>query len=184
MKISRIISLFLVPLAVSVFLASCQSFDTEDVQSAVTKQMDEVNRHASLDDDIEFVFLTPNFGVMNVGWKQFVETCESDPNYPEIKGTSFFFLSTDGKMCDDCISLSMHFQNIRKLAPGDKLRPVYTSFSAFFSSYSENHTKNVDGSIIVKEVTDKTVTLRFVKLRAKIAYGDYYINGDLEFDIE
>lgn len=183
MKIARIIS---IAVAASALIFTCTACQKEDNPASSYKEtvrmMDELNATKSIDEDIDFMFLGPD-GLLETGYKSFLKSISDETLYPELNGKSYFFLSTIGRYANEILSLSVYFQELDKCGAGTMIEPVCVSFGAMCSNDSGNFTDRYSGKIIVKELTDKQITLRFVKVKGSITFGEFILNGDMTFDI-
>ncbi|MDO5442786.1 MAG: hypothetical protein Q4G10_03875 [Bacteroidia bacterium] len=147
-------------------------------------RMDQLNNNTSLDGDIEFMILTPN-GLAEVGYKSFTMTAKEEGDFKDLDGTSFFSVTSAGRYANELFSIMVHSQNLSKCQTGDKLDLKRVSCGNLASSNSEIAFGTfVGGDIYVKNISDNTISLRFVKVNTRNGLGDTYFNGDLTFDIE
>ncbi len=151
--------------------------------SDILRKMNEMNRDISIDGDIEFMILTPN-GLAEVNYKNFTMSVREDGEYKELDGTSFFFVTSEGRYANDIVSIMGNSQNLSISLPGDKLNLKRVTCGNLLSSNSEIAFASYEGGdIYVKNISDTVITLRFVKVKTRNALGDTYFNGDLSFDI-
>ncbi|MDO5321979.1 MAG: hypothetical protein Q4F39_06300 [Bacteroidia bacterium] len=186
MKIIPFASLLGTVLISMMMIMSCQvEFDPDDTSNAqILRQMNQQTRAASMNDDIEFIILTPN-GLAEVGYKNFAMSAEEGDAYKELDGTSFFAVTSAGRYANDMFSIMVHSQNLSKSQSGDKLVLKKVSCGNFASNNSDIAFGTFEGGdIFVKNISDTTITLRFVKVKTRNGLGDTYFNGDLTFDIQ
>lgn len=185
MKMLRTISMMIAAIMTMASISSCQgNLDLEDASNdQILHRMNQLNLTSSLHDDIEFMILTPK-GLAEVGLKDFVLSTGPDLNYPELENGSFFAVTSSGRYADEIVSIMAHTQNIEKCKPGDKLDLKKVSFGCMLSNDSANFIEAIDkGKVVLKSINSTSVTLRFVKVKGSLKFGDYYFNGDITFDI-
>ena len=187
MKLLRTFCLIAAATMSVAMITSCQN-ETLDLENAsnsqILRRMNQQNREVPMEGDIEFMILTPN-GLAEVGWKSFTMSAKEDGDFKDLDGTSFFSVTSSGRYANDMFSIMVHSQNLSKSQPGDKLDLKRVSCGNFLSSNSDITFATFEGGdIYVKNISDATITLRFVKIKGSNALGDLYFNGDLAFDIE
>lgn len=185
MKMLRELSFLAAAVLSITLISSCNNtIDQDDLNAQILLEMGEMNRAISIDGDIQFMILTPG-GLTEVGYKSFKMSCEEDPTYPELNGTSFFAVTTAGRNANEIASIMGHSQNLSKSLPGDKLNLIRVICGNMLSNNSDIAFASYEGGdIYVKSISDTSITLRFVKVKITNALGDFYFNGDLSFDIE
>ncbi|MCQ2174986.1 MAG: hypothetical protein MJY80_01330 [Bacteroidales bacterium] len=186
MKTLRVFSMLAAAVLSMTMISSCNhDLDPDDASnSEVIRRMNQMNRSVSMDGDIEFQILTPN-GLVGVGWKSFTMSAKEDGDFKDLDGTSFFSVISSGRYANDMFSIMAYSQNLSKSQPGDKLDLKRVSCGNFLSSNIDIAFATFEGGdIYVKNISDATITLRFVKIKGSNALGDFYFNGDLAFDIE
>lgn len=185
MKSLRTISMLAAAVLSMTLMPSClENLDPENsAQSQILHEMSLLNSSCSINDDIEFMYLTP-YGLGSVKGKHFVMSAEENEEYKELNGKSFFALFATGEQAYTECTLCAYSQNLSKSRPGEKLSLKRVSFGCMYSSsadYAFGEYKG--GDIYVKSVTDSLITLRFAKVKTYNALGNFYYNGDLTFKI-
>lgn len=97
----------------------------------------------------------------------------------EMEGKSWFCAMSGGKMVYDAFMLSIYFDCIDMLNPGDEIIPDRCMFSFYFSSDSRATTHEHQGTITLAAKGEDNVIMHFDKVIFTCFYGEYLIDGYL-----
>lgn len=183
MKFLRSISLLAVTVLSLGFISSCnENLDSDD--KVIREKGKIINDVSIIEGNIEFAILTPD-GPSATAYKSFIMSVKEDGEYDNLNGKSFFAITSAGKYADEIFSLMGYSQNLSRSIPGDKLNLERVAGGNFLSNNSGIAFASYEGGdIYVKNISDTSITLRFIEVKITNALGDCYFNGDLAFDIE
>ena len=97
----------------------------------------------------------------------------------DMKGQSWFYAFSGGKMVYEVFALSIYFDNIDRLNPGDTITPSRCWFSFIYSSDSNATAYEYDGKISVAKKGKDYVILDFHQVKFDCSFGEYTIDGYL-----
>lgn len=188
MKVLRTLGMLASAVLFMTLIPSCNhDLDPDDDSSSyseVLRTMSENNKSVSMDGVIDFQILTPK-GLTGVAYKSFYMSVTEGGDFYNLDGTSFFSVTSDGRYANEIVTIMAHAGCLKNSKPGDMLNLLRVSCGNMLSNSSDIAFATYEGGdIYVKDISNTTITLRFVQVKIHNALGDTYFNGDLTFDIE
>lgn len=186
MKVLRTLGMLAAAVLFMTLIPSCNHDldDDSSYYSEVLRTMSENNKSVSMDGVIDFQILTPK-GLTGVAYKSFYMSVKEGGDFKNLDGTSFFAVTSDGRYATEIVTIMAYAESLKGSKPGDMLNLLRVSCGNMLSnSFDIAFATYEGGDIYVKDISNTTITLRFVQVKIHNALGDTYFNGDLTFDIE